>query len=93
MVIRNCIEAAYQLARERYATFAVNTETALAQLARIPISLHCWQGDDVGGFEDFIGSLGGGLMATGNYPGKARTPEELRADLEKAYSLIPGNTA
>ena len=56
----------------------------------IPISLHCWQGDDVGGFENFGGTLGGGMVATGNYPGKARTPEELRADLEKAYSLIPG---
>jgi L-rhamnose isomerase len=90
MVIRNRIEAAYQLGSERYAACAVNTETALAQLARIPVSLHCWQGDDVAGFENFHGGLGGGLVATGNYPGKARTPEELRGDLEKAYSLIPG---
>ena len=63
---------------------------ALQQLATIPISLHCWQGDDVGGFENFGGALTGGIVATGNHPGKARTPDELRADLEKAYSLIPG---
>ncbi len=80
----------YQLARERYATLDVNTDRALKTLAAIPISLHCWQGDDVGGFESVGGTLGGGLAVTGNYPGKARTPEELRADLEKAYSLIPG---
>jgi L-rhamnose isomerase len=68
----------------------VNTDRALKRLAGIPISLHCWQGDDVGGFENFGEGLGGGLAVTGNYPGKARTPNELRADLEKAYSLIPG---
>jgi L-rhamnose isomerase len=62
----------------------------LQRLGRIAISLHCWQGDDVGGFEDFGGALGGGLAVTGNHPGKARTPDELRADLEKALSLIPG---
>ena len=56
----------------------------------MPISLHCWQGDDVGGFENAGEALGGGLAATGNYPGKARTPDELRADLDKALSLIPG---
>jgi L-rhamnose isomerase len=84
------IEQAYQLAKVRYLECAVDTEKALKELARVPISLHCWQGDDVGGFENFGGTLGGGLVATGNYPGKARTPDELRADLEKAYSLIPG---
>ncbi len=84
------IEAAYTLARERYARLGVNTDTALKRLAKIPLSLHCWQGDDVGGFENFGGALGGGLVATGNYPGKARTPDELRADLEMAFSLIPG---
>lgn len=84
------IEAPYKLARERYASLGVNTDAALKRLARIPISLHCWQGDDVGGFENFGDALGGGLVATGNYPGKARTPDELRADLEMALSIIPG---
>jgi L-rhamnose isomerase len=85
------IEQAYKLARERYAQCGVDTEKALKKLATIPISLHCWQGDDVGGFENFGGEPGGGLAVTGNYPGKARTPDELRADYEKALSLIPGN--
>ncbi|MEJ0091646.1 MAG: L-rhamnose isomerase [Limisphaerales bacterium] len=84
------LERSYQLAKERYAGLGVDIDRALKILATIPISLHCWQGDDVGGFENFGGTLGGGLVATGNYPGKARTPDELRADLEKAYSLIPG---
>ena len=84
------IDKSFSLARERYAHLGVNVDHALKALAGIPISLHCWQGDDVGGFENFGGTLGGGLVATGNYPGKARTPDELRADLEKAYSLIPG---
>lgn len=84
------IEQAYQLAKERYAETGVDTEKVLQQLARVPVSLHCWQGDDVGGFENFGGTLGGGLVATGNYPGKARSPQELRADAEKAFSLIPG---
>ena len=84
------IQQAYQLAKERYLECGVDTEKALEELARAPISLHCWQGDDVRGFEHFGGTLGGGLVATGNYPGKARTPDELRADLGKAYSLIPG---
>ncbi len=82
---------AYDLAKERYAALGVDTDIALAKLSQIPISLHCWQGDDVGGFENPDASLGGGLMATGNYPGKARTAVELRSDLDKAYSLIPGN--
>lgn len=64
---------------------------ALRRLGTIPISLHCWQGDDVGGFERSGSEMGGGLAVTGNYPGKARTPDELRADLGKALSLIPGN--
>lgn len=80
----------YELARERYQASGVDAEKALQKLASIPISLHCWQGDDVGGFENTNAGLGGGLVATGNYPGKARTPDELRADLEKALSLIPG---
>jgi L-rhamnose isomerase len=81
--------SAFDLARERYAALGVDVDAALRKLATIPISLHCWQGDDVAGFEDFGETLGGGLAVTGNYPGKARTPEELRMDLEKAFSLIP----
>jgi L-rhamnose isomerase len=84
------IEQSYAAARERYAEFGVDADAAIAKLATIPISLHCWQGDDVGGFEDTGAALGGGLAVTGNYPGKARTPIELRSDLAKAYSLIPG---
>ncbi len=85
------IQQSYQLARERYAELGVDTERALEQLAAIPISIHCWQGDDVGGFENAGQALGGGLAVTGNYPGKARTPQELRGDFEKALSLIPGS--
>lgn len=84
------IEEAYALARERYAALGVDTDKALQTLAQVPISLHCWQGDDVGGFETPGGELGSGMAITGNYPGKARTADELRADLDKAYSLIPG---
>jgi L-rhamnose isomerase len=84
------ISRAYSLARERYAALGVNVDLACESLATIPRSLHCWQGDDVGGFENVGGALGGGLVATGTYPGKARTPDELRADFEKALSLIPG---
>lgn len=84
------IAAAHRLACERYAVLGVNVDAALRSLTKIPVSLHCWQGDDVGGFENFGNTLGGGLVATGNHPGKARTPDELRADFEKALSLIPG---
>ncbi|MFO7539456.1 MAG: L-rhamnose isomerase, partial [Chloroflexota bacterium] len=85
------VQAAYELAKERYAELGVDTGAALQKLAQIAISLHCWQGDDVGGFEDPERGLSGGIMATGNYPGKARTAVQLRQDLDKAYSLIPGN--
>jgi L-rhamnose isomerase len=84
------LELSFSLAKERYAELGVDVTKALAQLSGIPISLHCWQGDDVGGFEDSGLALGGGLAATGNYPGKARTPDQLRSDLEQAFSLIPG---
>ena len=84
------IEDAYALAQERYAALDVDTDKALERLAPISLSLHCWQGDDVGGFEDPGRGLSGGIMATGHYPGKARTVAELRQDLNKAYSLIPG---
>jgi len=85
------IEKAYELARERYAELGVDSDKAIEALRKIAISLHCWQGDDVSGFEKSEEGLsGGGIMATGTYPGKARTPDELRADIEKAMSLIPG---
>ena len=84
------LDVAYRIAADRYAERGVDTEAALARLATIPISLHCWQGDDVGGFETLAEGLSGGIAATGRYPGKARTPDELRADAAKALSLIPG---
>ncbi|GCF95299.1 L-rhamnose isomerase [Enterococcus florum] len=84
------IEERYQEAKARYAEIGVDTDQALKQLQKIKISMHCWQGDDVTGFLNPDGELTGGIMATGNYPGAARTPDELRKDLEKAYSLIPG---
>jgi L-rhamnose isomerase len=84
------IEAAYALAKDVYAGLGVDTDRSLEKLARISLSLQCWQGDDVGGFEHLGTGLGGGLAATGNYPGKARTPDELRSDAEKALSLVPG---
>jgi len=87
---RKNIEKAYAIAKERYAELGVDSDKAMDRLRKLAISLHCWQGDDVGGFETSAGLSGGGIMATGAYPGKARTPDELRADLEKALSLIPG---
>ena len=83
------IQTRYEQAKEIYAKFGINTDDALKALKEIPISIHCWQGDDVGGFE-MGGELSGGIQVTGNYPGKARTPEELMADIDKALSLIPG---
>jgi L-rhamnose isomerase len=80
----------YEAAKAQFADWGVDTEAALARLATIPISMHCWQGDDVVGFEKRTGSSGGGIQATGNHPGRARTPAELRADLEFAYAMIPG---
>ena len=81
---------AYSTAKQVFADWGVDTEAALTTLAGIPISVHCWQGDDVKGFEAKSGTAGGGIQATGNHPGRARTPDELRADLEFAYSHIPG---
>ncbi|MBL4627757.1 MAG: L-rhamnose isomerase [Roseicyclus sp.] len=80
----------YDTARAIFAEWGVDTEAAMARLAGIPISMHCWQGDDVVGFEAKTGASGGGIQATGNHPGRARTPDELRADLEFAYGQIPG---
>ncbi len=79
----------YTCAKAAYAALGIDTEKVIEQLKGVKISLHCWQGDDVSGFED-CGALSGGIQATGNYPGKARNPEELMADLDKALSLMPG---
>jgi len=79
----------YEQAKQMYEKIGINTDEALKTLKAIPISIHCWQGDDVGGFEG-VSPLSGGIQATGNYPGKARTAEELMADIDKALSLIPG---
>jgi L-rhamnose isomerase len=85
------VERSYRAAREAYGELGVNTEEAIETLKGVSLSLHCWQGDDVGGFETGGGALtGGGIQATGNYPGKATTPDELKADLEKVFSFIPG---
>lgn len=84
------IEQAFELAKQRFAEIGVDVEEAIKRLDSVPVSMHCWQGDDVRGFENPQGTLTGGIQATGNYPGRARTAEELRADLEKALSLIPG---
>lgn len=84
------IETMFRLAREQYGEVGVDVDAALDRLRQVEISVHCWQGDDVSGFEGDDGALGNGLAVTGNYPGRARTPGELRSDLEFAYSLIPG---
>ncbi len=81
----------YAAARQTFADWGVDTEAALGRLAGIPISVHCWQGDDVVGFEGVSAGSGGGIQATGNHPGRARNPTELRDDLEFAYGLIPGS--
>ena len=84
------IEKTYSHARERYAQYDINTDSALRKLGGIPISLHCWQGDDLAGFENDRGLSGGGIQATGNYPGVAHTADELRSDMREAFRLIPG---
>ncbi|HVT89323.1 MAG TPA: L-rhamnose isomerase [Tepidisphaeraceae bacterium] len=90
MATTKSVELSYKMAREQYARLGVNTDQAMARLRKVAISIHCWQGDDVGGFENEEGLTGGGIQATGNYPGKARNPAELRSDLETAFRLIPG---
>ena len=83
------IESAYAYAKERFAAIGVDTDAAIAKMNEIHLSLHCWQADDVAGFEN-AGSLTGGIQATGNYPGKARNIDELRADIAKVKTLLPG---
>jgi len=90
MISENEIISAYNVAKAKYAQFGINTDDILDRLSQIPLSLHCWQGDDLGGFETPDAKLsGGGIQVTGNYPGKARTVEELRQDYLKVFSLIP----
>lgn len=84
------VEESYRLAKEAYAAYGIDTDAAMAKLAAKPISMHCWQGDDVQGFDQGDNPASGGIMTTGNYPGRARNFEELKADFEKAASLIPG---
>lgn len=84
------IQKAYKIAKERYAAVGVDTEKVLETMQNFHLSLHCWQADDVTGFEVQAGQLTGGIQSTGNYPGKARNIDELRADIIKAKSLIPG---
>jgi L-rhamnose isomerase len=87
----NRIEKTFELAKEQYSALGVDVENQMEKLSQIAVSLHCWQGDDVSGFEIDDNALSGGIQVTGNYPGKARTPVELKMDLEKAFSLIPGS--
>jgi L-rhamnose isomerase len=90
MLTDSHIERAYASARDRFAELGVDTDAATRALAAIPVSVHCWQGDDLGGFENTGAALAGGLAVTGNYPGKARTADELRRDADAALALIPG---
>jgi L-rhamnose isomerase len=85
------IEKTFQLAKEQYAEIGVDAEKAVEKMNEVVISLHCWQTDDVGGFETPDATLsGGGIQSTGNYPGKAKTIAQMRADLEKVMQLLPG---
>ena len=84
------IQQSYAIAKEIYADLGVDTDQALEKLKKFELSVHCWQGDDVGGFENFGASLDGGIAATGNHPGKAQTPAQLRDDMTKAFEFIPG---
>lgn len=84
------VAAQYEAAKERFGEFGVDTDQAIAAMEKVEVSMHCWQGDDVTGFEVSEQGMSGGILATGNYPGRARNAQELRADYEKAFSLIPG---
>lgn len=90
MTKENIIRQAYEAAVERYAAVGVDAREAMDKLQKISLSMHCWQADDVSGFENQGGSLTGGIQVTGNYPGRARTIDEVRADVLKAASLIAG---
>jgi len=84
------IQKGYELAKEIYAQYGIDVDKAIEICDKTPLSIHCWQGDDCTGFENKGGAMTGGIQATGNYPGKAGTPTQLRADIEKAFSFIPG---
>ena len=84
------VQLAFVAAEKRYAEIGVDASAAMAALDRIPVSMHCWQGDDVIGFESSASNLTGGIQTTGNYPGKARNAKELRQDLEAAMAMVPG---
>ncbi|GFP74862.1 L-rhamnose isomerase [Clostridium fungisolvens] len=84
------IKEKYEVAKQEYAKFGIDVDKVLQDLQKVKVSVHCWQGDDVTGFEVSQNALSGGIQATGNYPGRATNPEQLRADLDKALSLIPG---
>ena len=89
MLNENIIKA-YEIAKEVYASYGIDTDAVLKKFSTIPVSIPCWQGDDIIGFEDAGAGASGGLMVTGNYPGRPRNPEEYRQDLEKFMSYIPG---
>ena len=80
---------AYEIAKKKYLDMGIDVEAAMEKLKNVPVAIHCWQGDDVGGF-DSKETLSGGIQATGNYPGKATTPDELMADMDAAFALVPG---
>ncbi len=84
------VKQAYEIAKEAYAKLGIDTDKVIKEVAEIPVSIHCWQGDDVRGFENPEGDLTGGIQTTGNYPGRARSIDELKADIEKIFTLIPG---
>lgn len=84
------VKQAYEMAKEIYAQIGVDTDKVIESVSKIPVSIHCWQGDDVRGFENPDGELTGGIQTTGNYPGRARNIEELQADIEKVFTLVPG---
>ena len=83
-------EKAYEIAKEKYAKIGVDTDAAIKKADEISVSLHCWQCDDVIGFENTGGALTGGIQTTGDYPGRATTPDEVRRDMDKAFSYVPG---
>ena len=84
------IVGAYKIAKDKYAEFSVDTDKVLETLKKIPISIQCWQGDDIGGFEKEAAGVSGGILVTGNFPGKPGNIEEFRKDTENAFSMIPG---
>jgi L-rhamnose isomerase len=87
---KNAVKDAYNAAKETYKQFGIDSDSAIRKTMEIPVSIQCWQGDDVTGFEGNVGASSGGILATGDYPGRARNGDELRSDAEFAFSLMPG---